>query len=150
MFLHTCTMNYLIAFNVVLFFTLSVLFSQYYRHSVGNFFFFTFVLWIAFSRISLVYYLCRISVKINFITLAHPEWPKLKQSLGHFRASCTCIMVTVDVLIFRILVACQIGLDKQGRSRSDCFWRSSLIVVFPICYPDNHFVNSSPDSQHYI
>ena len=33
-------------------------------------------------------------------------------------------------------------LDKQVRPRSDCFWRSSLIRVFPVCYSDKHFVNS--------
>ena len=41
------------------------------------------------------------------------------------------------------------GLDKQCRPRSDCFWRSSLIRVFPVCYSDQHFVNSSFDSQHF-
>ena len=35
------------------------------------------------------------------------------------------------------------GLDKQSRPRSDCFWRSSLIRVFPVSYSDKHFVNSS-------
>ena len=42
-----------------------------------------------------------------------------------------------------LLVACQKGLDKQSRPRSDCFWRSSLIRVCSICYSDKHFVNSS-------
>ena len=37
--------------------------------------------------------------------------------------------------------------DKQCRPRSDCFWRSSLIIVFPDCYSDKHFMNSSPDNQ---
>ena len=35
----------------------------------------------------------------------------------------------VNVLKFRTLYACQKGLDKQGRPRSDCFWRSSLIRI---------------------
>ena len=48
------------------------------------------------------------------------------------------------------LVACQKGIDKQQRPRSDCFPRSSLIWVFPACYWDNHFVDSSPDSQLFI
>ena len=41
-------------------------------------------------------------------------------------------------------------LDKQCRPRSDCFWRSSLIWVFPVCYSDKHFVNCSPEYQHFI
>ena len=28
--------------------------------------------------------------------------------------------------------------------------RSSLIRVYPVCYLDKHFVNSSPDNQHFI
>ena len=44
---------------------------------------------------------------------------------------------TINVLLFRTLLACQKGLDKQGRPRSDCFFRSSLIRVFPVCYPTN-------------
>ena len=30
---------------------------------------------------------------------------------------------------------------KQDRPRSDCFCRSSLIMVFPVCFSDEHFVN---------
>ena len=52
------------------------------------------------------------------------------------------------VLKFRTLVACQKGLDKQLRLRSDCFW--SLTRVFPVCYSDKHFVNSSPKNQHFV
>ena len=40
--------------------------------------------------------------------------------------------------------------DKQCRPRSNCFWRSSLIRVFPVCYSDKHFANSSPEKQHII
>ena len=40
--------------------------------------------------------------------------------------------------------------NKQHRPRSDCFWRSSLIRVFPVCYSDKHFVNSNPDNQRLI
>ena len=54
------------------------------------------------------------------------------------------MMGTVNVLKIRTLVACQKGLDKQRRPRSDCFCRSSLIWVFTVCYSDKHFVNSSP------
>ena len=31
--------------------------------------------------------------------------------------------------------------EKQHRPRSDCFWKSSLNRVFPVCYSDKHFVN---------
>ena len=41
-------------------------------------------------------------------------------------------------------------LDKHHRPRSDCFCRSRLIRIFPFCYSDKHFVNSSPDNQHFI
>ena len=41
-------------------------------------------------------------------------------------------------------------LAKQGRLRSDCFWRSSLIRVLSVCYFDKHFVNSSPENQQFI
>ena len=51
---------------------------------------------------------------------------------------------------FGTLVACQKGIDKQCRPRSDCFWRSSLIMVFPVWFSNKHFVNSSPDTQHFI
>ena len=38
------------------------------------------------------------------------------------------------------LGACQKAqtIYKQCRPRSDCFWRSSLINVFPVCYYDKH------------
>ena len=48
------------------------------------------------------------------------------------------------------LVVCQTSLDKQCRPRSDCFWRSSLIRVFPVCYSDSIFMNSCPENQHFI
>ena len=50
----------------------------------------------------------------------------------------------------RTLVACQKGLDKLCRPRSDSFWRSSLIRAFPVCHSAKHFINSSPDNQHFI
>ena len=56
---------------------------------------------------------------------------------------------TVNVLKFQPLVTCQYSLDKQGRPRSDWFWRS-LIRVFPVCYSDKYFVNSSPENQHFM
>ena len=44
----------------------------------------------------------------------------------------------------------QKDIDKQCRPRSDCFWRSSLIRVFPVCYSDKHFVTSSLEKQDFI
>ena len=41
-------------------------------------------------------------------------------------------------------------LDKQCRPRSDCFFRSSLISIFPAWYSDKHFVNSSHENQLFI
>ena len=38
----------------------------------------------------------------------------------------------------------------QGRPGSDCFFRSSPIRVFPVCYSGKHFVSSSPENQHFI
>ena len=58
--------------------------------------------------------------------------------------------VTENDLKFRTHIACKKCLDKQWRPRSDCFWRSSLIRVFPDCYSDNHFVDSKIDNQHFI
>ena len=58
--------------------------------------------------------------------------------------------VTVIVLKFQTLVALQKVLDKECRPRSDCFWRSSLIEVFPFCYYDKQYVNPSLENQHFI
>ena len=60
------------------------------------------------------------------------------------------IPVTVNILKFRTLAACQKGLDKQYSRRSDCFRRSSLISVFPLCCSNKHFVNFSPQNKHFI
>ena len=49
-----------------------------------------------------------------------------------------------------ILVVCEKGPDKQCRPRSDCFWRSSLIRFFSVCYSDKHFVKISPGNQQFI
>ena len=56
----------------------------------------------------------------------------------------------VNVLKLRTLVTCLKNLNKQCRPRSDCLWRSSVIRVFPVCYPDKRVVNSSPENQHFI
>ena len=54
------------------------------------------------------------------------------------------------VSVIDLLLACQKGLDKQYIPRSDCFFRSTLIRVFPVCYSDKHFLNSHPDNQHNL
>ena len=53
----------------------------------------------------------------------------------------------VNVLKVWTLVAGQKCLDKQCRSRSDCFWRSSLIRIFTVCYSDKYLVNWSLGNQ---
>ena len=40
------------------------------------------------------------------------------------------------------------GLDKQHRPRIDCFCKSSLINVFPVCYSDKHVMNFNPVLEH--
>ena len=69
-----------------------------------------------------------------------------------FPAKMNILYYMVNVLKFQTLVACQKGKDKQGRPRSDCFcfWRSSLIRVFPVCYSYKQFVNFSPENHHFI
>ena len=57
---------------------------------------------------------------------------------------------TIDAVKFWTIIACYKDLDKQHRPRSDCFWRSSLIRVFPVWYPDQRFVNSNLDNQHFM
>ena len=57
---------------------------------------------------------------------------------------------TVDGLKFWTIAACQKSLDKQCSPRSDCFWRSSLIRAFTVCYSYKHFMNSSLDNQNFI
>ena len=43
-------------------------------------------------------------------------------------------MCTQWKLPYKSYVLGQIGLSKQCRPRSDCFWRSSLIRVYPVCH----------------
>ena len=71
---------------------------------------------------------------------------------GHFRYPKVQFQVwpnTVNVLKILTPHTSQKGLDKQCRPKLDCFWRSSLIKVFHVCYPDKHFVNSSSDNHHF-
>ena len=49
--------------------------------------------------------------------------------------------------ISNTIVVCHKGFNKQHRPRSDWFWRRGLIRVFPVCYSDKLFVNSSPNKQ---
>ena len=50
-----------------------------------------------------------------------------------------------------LITSClQKGIDKQCRPRSDCFFRSSPIRVFPVCSSDKHFKNSSLVNNHFI
>ena len=65
-------------------------------------------------------------------------------------AICGKVTDRVNVLKFWTLVAWQKGLGKQLRPRSHCFWRSSLIRAFPVCYFDKHFVNFSSVNLHFI
>ena len=49
-----------------------------------------------------------------------------------FRSLIKCplyFIITVNVLKFRTLIACQKGLDKQGRPRSDCVWSGSSLFA---------------------
>ena len=48
------------------------------------------------------------------------------------------VLGTLNIRKFQKLVTCQKGLDKQCRPRLDCFLRSSLIRVFPVCYSDTN------------
>ena len=49
--------------------------------------------------------------------------------LRHLNLVFTVCQSTVNVLKFRILVACWKGLAKRGRPRSDCFRSSSLFAI---------------------
>ena len=49
------------------------------------------------------------------------------------------MVITVNVLTFQTLVACQKGMDKECRPRSDV-----------TCYSDKHFGTFSPDNLHFI
>ena len=54
------------------------------------------------------------------------------------------------ILRFGTLFACQKGIDKQCRPRSDCFWRRSPIRVCTACYSDKYFVNPNLENQGCI
>ena len=56
----------------------------------------------------------------------------------HLKQTKVSMKLTEYILKKLTIAACQNGLDKQGNTRSDCFWRSSLILVFPACYSDKH------------
>ena len=48
-------------------------------------------------------------------------------------------MAAYNRLILQTLIN-QRDIYKQCKSRSDCFFRSSLIRVFPVCYSDQHLL----------
>ena len=48
----------------------------------------------------------------------------------------------IKVLKFQTLSSC---LLKRPTLK-----HHSLIKVFPVCYSDKHFVNSSPENQHFV
>ena len=115
-------------------------------------------------------YILRASWKISYYCLLHvcihvcakccfPQ--KIKSLLTHFCLQLVYMWTmfsyifkyfffkyTVNLLRFQTLVACQNNIDKQLIPRSDSFFRSSLIRVFPVCYSDIPFVNSSFENQH--
>ena len=80
-------------------------------------------------------------------------WKHLKKrktsKLKKFRISYTMVFQPLcDTLVysrcFKIMnISCGKAWGKNCRPRSDCFWRSSLIREFPVCYSDKHFVNLS-------
>ena len=106
------------------------------------------------------HYYC-FSIEKSSIHILLWSFYQIKGSLSHFLSwaivynlistysltNSQTIISTVNVLKFWTLIACQKGLDKQCRPRSDCFWRSSLIRIFAVCYSNQHFVNSSPKTN---
>ena len=68
----------------------------------------------------------------------------LVQKLLHYRhlniVLCICwnrsgyVFRCKRCILYKFLVLGQIGLSKQCRPRSDCFWRSSLIRVYAVCH----------------
>ena len=70
---------------------------------------------------------------MSFMGVLHCAWSKSVSS--HY---------SIYVLKRQTLVACQKSLDKQ------CSPKKFLTRVFHVCYFDQHFVNTSPESQHFI
>ena len=99
-------------------------------------------------------YATKLIVEISVVLRS--EWTKYCPLLSvcdlpvTFHWHCLYVWYTVDILKFWTLVTCQKGLDKQCRPRSDCFWGSSLISIFPVSYSVKQFVISSLDSQHLL
>ena len=85
---------------------------------------------------------------VKLLTEHHLEFLSLK---GGYRGTSVFTHVKmphhmVDVLKFRILVACQKGIDRQCRPRSELRKQSDqglLCLLF-----DKNFVNSSSNNQH--
>ena len=87
-----------------------------------------------------------------FEILEHLPYPQVIREINQkYTAKCG-LGTVVKVLKFRTPqgVAChKKGQEKQCRPRSDCFFRSSLIRVFPVCYSERHFESSSSDNWHF-
>ena len=49
-------------------------------------------------------------------------------------SNCKQSITSLSLLVGTTVGVCQKCQDKQCRPRSKCFWRSSLIRVFPLCY----------------
>ena len=57
------------------------------------------------------------------------------KQIPHFKKKSTFIHWHLKMgLPYKFYVLGQIGLSKQCRPRSDCFWRSSLIRVYTVCH----------------
>ena len=67
-----------------------------------------------------------------------------QENISRMRDKRCLIMNTVNVLKYQTIAVGQKDQDKQCQPRS-----SSLIRVFHVCDSDKHFVNSSPENQHF-
>ena len=83
--------------------------------------------------------------KINHVEENNIVWYVLVWQPGR-------VLHTVNVLRFQTLVACQFGqsIKHTAQTQISCFWRNSLIRVFPVCYSDKNFCEFQPDYQHFL
>ena len=77
--------------------------------------------------------------KISLLILFN-MWMKDSMEADQLACWSESTLFSKEVLKFGTLVVCPKGLDKQDRPSSDCFWGSSLIRVFPVCYSDKQFL----------
>ena len=68
----------------------------------------------------------------------------------HFFCYFLCLFIYAKCFKTLNTSCLQKNLDKQHKPISDCFWRSSLIMVFPVCCSVKHFVNYSTDTKFYL